>query len=147
MKKVKIIFVSFVSLLSFVFMVYAGTKAADVITMDNKTYKKHKKGIVSFSHKKHTTDYKIGCGECHHDASGKALTGLKDGDNVQGCIECHKKPGYITGKKAQGLDKKQKREFHANAIHDNCIDCHKKYNRKNKTKAAPQTCSNCHPKK
>ena len=82
-------------------------------------------------------------------------TGRKHGqsgrDDVQSCIECHKKPEYIKGKKAKGLSKKQKREYHANAIHDNCKGCHKKFNKekglKSKDKgAAPTTCKSCHPK-
>ncbi len=32
---------------------YAGTKAPDVIKMENKLYPKHEKGIVEFTHKKH----------------------------------------------------------------------------------------------
>ena len=38
-------------------------------------------------------------------------------------------------------------EYHAEALHENCISCHKDYNKKNKTKAAPQSCTKCHPKK
>jgi hypothetical protein len=106
----------------------------------------HSKGIITFSHAKHSDDYKIGCGECHHDKDNKPLT-LKKGDSAQKCIECHKKPGEIKGKEAQSMSDKEKREYHANALHDNCIDCHKDYNKKNNTKAAPQTCTKCHPKK
>ncbi len=61
--------------------------------MDNKAYSEHTKSISTFSHKKHNEEYKIGCGECHHDAKGKPLNDLKLGDDVQGCIECHKIPG------------------------------------------------------
>lgn len=124
---------------------YAGTKAADEIQM-NAPYK-HKKSISVFTHKKHVTDYKIGCGDCHHDDQGKPLTNLKEGDDVQKCIDCHKKPGEIKGKKAKGLSKKQKREYHANAVHDNCKGCHRTFNKKNNTKAAPVKCTDCHPKK
>jgi len=128
--------------------IYAGTTAPDVIEMNNKAYAKHTKGIVKFSHKKHSTDYKAGCGECHHDANNKPLNTLKAGDNVQNCIECHKKPGEKPkGKGAPKLSKKQELEYHAEAIHDNCKGCHKKYNKANKTKKAPETCSKCHPKK
>ena len=128
--------------------IYAGTTVPDVIEMNNKAYAKHSKGIVKFSHKKHSTDYKIGCGECHHDANNKPLTNLKAGDNVQNCIECHKKPGEKPkGKDAPKLTKKQQREYHAEAIHDNCKGCHRDYNKKNKTQKAPTTCSKCHPKK
>ena len=140
--------------------IYAGTEVKDEIVMENKAYAKHTKGIQTISHKKHQKEYaekhpefyKNGCGECHHDKDDKPLVNLKEGDEVQNCIECHKKPGFIKGKKAKGLDKKQKREYHANAMHDNCKGCHKKFNKKMKLKskdekAAPTTCKKCHPKK
>lgn len=130
---------------------YAGTEVADVIKMENKAYEKHTKGIVMFAHKKHVEEYKAGCGECHHDENNKPLDNLKEGDNVQNCIECHKKPGMIRGKKAKGLTKEQKREYHANAMHENCKGCHKKFNKEKGLKskdegAAPTTCKACHPK-
>jgi len=120
----------------------------DVITMKNPAYAKHKKGIVLFTHKKHIEDYKAGCGECHHDDKGKPLNHLKIGDNVQNCIECHKIPSEgPKGKDAPKLSKKERLAYHAEAIHYNCKDCHKKFNKKNKTKKAPTTCTKCHPKK
>ena len=128
--------------------IYAGTKVDDVIKMENKAYKTHKKSIMMFSHKKHIEEYKAGCGECHHDDKGKALSNLKEGDNVQNCIECHKKPSERPkGKGAPKLSKKERLDYHAEAIHYNCKDCHKKFNKKNKTKKAPTTCAKCHPKK
>ena len=128
--------------------IYAGTAVQDVIKMENKAYAKHKKSIVMFSHKKHIEEYKAGCGECHHDADGKALDNLKIGDDVQNCIECHKKPSERPkGKDAPKLTKQQKLEYHAEAIHMNCKDCHKKFNKETGTKAAPTTCAKCHPKK
>ena len=69
----------------------AGTTVKDTLTMEDAGYKKHKKGLVEFTHKKHAEEYGISCGECHHDDKGKALTGLKMGDNVQKCSECHNK--------------------------------------------------------
>lgn len=133
----------------------AATSVSDVIKMENKAYKSHTKGIVTFSHKKHHEEYKLGCGECHHDAKGKALGNLKMGDNVQDCIECHKIPGKMPGKlkkemKEAGASKKEidakELEYHAEALHTNCIGCHKDFNKKNKTKAAPDSCTKCHPK-
>jgi len=131
----------------------AGTCVPDMIKMENKAYKKHKKSIVMFSHKKHSVDYKAGCGECHHDENNQALDNLKEGDNVQNCIECHKIPGERPkGKGAPKLTKKERLQYHAEAIHYNCKGCHKKINKQKglKTKdkgAAPTTCSACHPKK
>lgn len=140
--------------------IYAGKEVKDEIKMENKAYDKHTKGIQTFTHKKHMKEYaekhpelyKKGCGECHHeDKDGKSvpLKNLKEGDEVKNCIECHKKPGYIKGKEAKGLKKEEKREYHANAIHDNCKGCHKDFNKKMKLKskdkgAAPVTCKQCH---
>ena len=121
----------------------AGTKAPDEIQL-NAPYK-HTKGIVTFTHKKHNTDFKIACGECHHDDKGKALTDLKEGDEVKKCFECHNKPGKPKGKEAKGMSKEEKRAYLANAMHDNCNGCHKKY-KNDKTKKAPQKCTDCHPK-
>ena len=132
---------------------YAGTCVSDVVKMENKAYKKHKKSIIMFSHKKHVEDYKAGCGECHHDENNKALDTLKEGDNVQNCIECHKIPSERPkGKNAPKLTKKERLQYHAEAIHYNCKGCHKKFNKKKGLKskdkgAAPTTCSKCHPKK
>ena len=135
--------------------VYAAKTVADDIEMKNKAYEKHKKGIVIFTHKKHAVDYaekspelyKNGCGECHHDKEGKPLCELKDGDDVESCIDCHKIPSERPkGKDAPKLTKKQRLEYHAEALHYNCKGCHKKFNKANNTKAAPTTCTKCHPK-
>ncbi len=128
--------------------IFAGTTVPDVIKMETKGYEKHEKGAVAFSHKKHSTDYKGACGDCHHDAKGKPLANLKAGDKVQSCIECHKKPGEKPkGKDAPKLSKKEALEYHAEALHDNCLGCHKDFNKKNNSKAAPTTCVKCHEKK
>ena len=131
----------------------------EMIKLQDPAYEKHKKGVVDFSHKKHQTDYatqypeyyKNGCGECHHDEDNKPLSNLKEGDDVQKCIECHKIAAEAPkGKKAKKkLSKKEKiKDYHAEALHENCRVCHKKYNKKYKPKKkAPTTCTKCHPKK
>ena len=143
-----------------ILFVSAGIYAAsvpDMIPLNDPSYEKHKKGIVQFEHKKHWDDYSqqypdlypSKCGVCHHDENGKPLTELKDGDDVQKCIECHKTPGEAPkGKKAKKkLSKKEKiAQYHAEAVHANCRDCHKKFNKKYKPKKAPTTCAKCHPK-
>jgi hypothetical protein len=146
---------------------YAGTEVKDEIVMENKAYKEHKKSIQTFTHKKHMTEYaekhpdlyKLGCGECHHEEKdGKSipLKDLKEGDDVKNCIECHKKAAFIKSKEAKkkGLTKEQRLEYHANAIHENCHGCHKKFNKKmglkSKDKGYAPTkskCKMCHPKK
>ena len=137
--------------------IHEGIAFPDVIKMNNKAYAKHTKGVQTFTHMRHAKEYaekhpelyKNGCGSCHHDKNNKPLRNLKEGDEVQNCIECHKKAGYIKGKEAKGLSKEKKREYHANAIHDNCKGCHKDFNKKMMLKskdkgAAPVTCKTCH---
>ena len=136
----------------------------DMIKLEDPAYKEHKKGVVEFSHGKHQTDYaqqypelyKNGCGECHHDENNKPLSSLKVGDDVKRCIECHKIPGEVPKdlkkkwrkEKVSKKDKKKKSlEYHAEAYHENCRVCHKKFNKKYKPKKAPTTCAKCHPKK
>ena len=126
----------------------AGKASIDIIVMDNPLYKKHSKGIVEFTHKKHVEEYTIACGTCHHDETGKPLE-LAVGDPVQGCIECHKETKKPKGEK---LGKKEKiAKYHFEAIHANCISCHKAYNKEKgdpKGKVpAPASCKSCHPKK
>jgi ABC-type nickel/cobalt efflux system permease component RcnA len=137
--------------------IYAKT-VPDVIELKDPAYKEHEKGVVKFEHKKHHDDYakkypefyKNGCGECHHDKDNKPLSDLKEGDDVQKCIECHKIASEAPkGKKAKKkLSKKEKiKDYHAEALHENCKGCHRNYNKKYKpTKKAPTTCVKCHPK-
>jgi len=118
------------------------TEVNDIIMMENPAYASHSKGIVQFTHKAHIEDYQLACGKCHHDSKGKPLT-LKMGDPVQNCIACHSKPS----RKGKGVKGKEVLEYHAEALHENCIGCHKEYNKENGTKAAPAGCGKCHPKK
>ena len=142
--------------------IYAKT-VPDVIKLEDPAYKKHKKGVVEFSHGKHQKEYaekypelyKNGCGDCHHDENNKPRSDLKESDEVKKCIECHKIPGEVPGdlkkkwkkdkiKKAE--KKKLELEYHAEAYHENCRVCHKTFNKKYKPKKAPTTCAKCHPK-
>lgn len=156
-KLLKILVISGIALLFVVAGIYAKT-VPEVIELKDPAYEEHKKGVVHFEHKKHQTEYakqypefyKNGCGECHHDKDNKPLTELKEGDDVQKCIECHKIAAEAPkGKKApKKLSKKEKiKEYHAEALHENCKGCHKKFNKKYKPKKAPTTCTTCHPKK
>jgi len=127
----------------------AGTSVSDVLKMETKGFKKRKKGppkykLVEFTHKKHSTDYGIACGECHHDDKGQPLADLKMGDDVKECSTCHNK-----FKK----DKKNKKDIMVleNAMHENCIGCHKEANikagdPKGKKGPAPTSCGKCHEK-
>jgi hypothetical protein len=157
-KPIKISAVVGIAILFVVAGIYAKT-IPEMIKLEDPAYEKHKKGVVDFSHGKHQTEYakqypefyKNGCGECHHDEDNKPLTELKEGDDVQKCIECHKIAAEAPkGKKAKKkLSKKEKiKDYHAEALHENCRVCHKNYNKKYKPKKkAPTTCTKCHPKK
>lgn len=127
--------------------VFAGATIPDTIKLETKGYESQK-GPVQFTHKKHTEEHKVACGDCHHDAKGKPLANLKPTDKVQSCIECHKKAGdKPKGKDAPKLSKQEELEYNAAAFHTNCINCHKESNKKNNSKAAPTTCTKCHAKK
>ena len=123
----------------------AGTEVADSFKVNTKEFKSRKKSPATLSHKKHNEEYGISCGECHHDKDGKPLTDLKVGDDVQRCVECHTK---LTKSKE---DRKNILVLE-NAMHGNCIDCHKKINikagdPKGRKGPAPASCTKCHPKK
>ena len=117
------------------FVAVGALTAADVpdeVTIENEGYKKDKKGAVKLSHKKHNTDYKVTCTECHHDyKDGKNV--WKEGEPVKKCSGCHdplKKEGKVI--KLQ------------NANHKNCKNCHKALEGK---KAPFKKCNDCHEKK
>ena len=67
MKRNKLLFTLMLVGMACVFMaggLQAGTQVADVIKLQNPAYEKHTKGIVEFTHKKHSTDYGAACGDC-----------------------------------------------------------------------------------
>jgi len=141
MSVIRIIFPALI-LFSLATLLYAGTNFQKIILMNEPSYK-HKKKIVQFTHKNHVSTYQLKCGECHHDKTGQPVV-LKHGTNVDRCITCHSKPGEIKGKKAKGLSSAEKREYHANALHDKCRGCHKALKKIDKTRKAPTSCSKCH---
>jgi hypothetical protein len=134
----------------------AGTAMEDTIVFKPTAGEgKYQDRTVTFTHKKHIEEHKLTCGECHHDKDGKPRADLKAGDDVQKCSECHSKPGEAPKDKKmewrkQKLSKQEQQklslEYRAEAFHANCVTCHKEHNRKNKTKAAPQACTQCHEK-
>jgi hypothetical protein len=125
---------SLVALVGFLFVVVGALTAADVpdqVTIENKGYKSDKKGPVKFAHKKHATQYKVACTECHHDAKDGKQVQWKEGQQVKKCITCH------DPEKVQGETKKL-----SVAYHTNCRDeCHKK---NYADKAPSKNCKDCH---
>lgn len=104
----------------------------------------HKKSIVEFAHKKHFQDLKINCSECHHDKNGKTIIDPTLSNDTLKCFNCHNKPGKSN---TTNIDEEELLKFHAEALHENCIECHRIYNQTEGTQKAPQKCSNCHIKK
>lgn len=132
-----------------------GIDIVEVIAMNEPSYE-HKKPIVSFSHKKHFTDYKVSCGDCHHDSDGQPLADLEPGEDVEQCIACHDKPGEMPKAEKKALKKLPPEEalsmemaYHAEALHTNCRDCHKAWNKEHGKRGkdgAPTSCTACHAK-
>jgi len=115
--------------------VLTAADAPDEVMLDNKGYAKDTKGPVKFSHKKHSTDYKAACTECHHVMKdGKNV--WKDGDAVQKCSECHK----FEAEKGEPMKLQ-------NAYHKNCKDCHKALQEAGKPTGPFKKCNDCHAKK
>jgi len=132
-----------VALTSMLFVSVAALTAAekqdvpDEIMLDNKGYKKDKKGPVKFSHKKHNLDFKITCAECHHVyKDGKNV--WKEGEPVENCSKCHD---------ATKKNKKTKAMKLQNAYHKNCKTCHKELGKEGKPTGPFKKCNKCHEKK
>lgn len=102
----------------------------------------HTKTLVTFPHKKHAIDYKVTCGQCHHDDAGDPRTDLNMGDSVESCIDCHAEPGQSP--RGAKLSKTDRLEYHADVLHDNCRGCHKQHKKEGGSGAAPTACSKCH---
>ena len=120
-----------------VFTAAAKQDAPDEITLQNKGYKKDKKGSVKLSHKKHNVDYKITCADCHHVyKDGKNV--WKDGDTVEKCSACHDPKKKNKKTKAMKLQ---------NAYHKNCKNCHKALKKEGKPTGPFKKCNGCHEKK
>lgn len=116
-----------------------------IILMDSPGYASHTKPIVRFTHQKHMDTYSKSCGDCHHDNTGKPLD-LKPGDPVSRCIQCHKETKKKKGEKLESSEKIK--IYHDEALHANCVGCHKAYNiTKGDPKGmgpAPVPCKACH---
>ena len=104
----------------------------DTILIDNRGYKRERKGPVEFSHLEHARDYGMTCWDCHHE--------YKDGENVwvpwgttQRCSACH-----------DPLTKKDNIVNLQKAYHLNCRNCHKERLKKDESAGPYRECSGCH---
>lgn len=147
----KMLFLLLVASMCTVFTVsaiHAGANPPDEIILDTPGIKGDKYFEAKFTHKKHS-DLGYKCSECHHDDKGKAIEGLKAGDAVQKCIECH-------SNLSMGKEDKKKKDSYYFAFHgkgqESCKGCHRAYNTKKKLKKgmegyAPNGCNDCHKAK
>lgn len=119
--------------------VYATQECTDSLTMKSTVYEEHTKPIVTFTHKKHSEDYKIACADCHHVyQDGKNV--WKEGDAVQKCGSCHSQAKSSDPQ----LSKEEKiKLYHYTAIHENCVGCHKTLKKEGKP-TGPVSCKECH---
>jgi len=113
----------------------------DEVILENKGYKKDKKGPVKLTHKKHNVDYKIACAECHHVYEGGKNV-WKEGDPVDKCSKCHP----IIWKKGKKKKKGEAMKLQ-NAYHKNCKNCHKALKKEGKETGPFKKCNKCHAKK
>ena len=95
-------------------------------------------GPVTFSHDGHTTEYGLSCVACHHT--------LEEGETEveETCSDCHTEPGFVRGKQAEELDEDELIEHYLNALHIQCIDCHKQKKIEDRQRKIPIGCTQCH---
>ncbi|MBW2366703.1 MAG: cytochrome c3 family protein [Deltaproteobacteria bacterium] len=96
-------------------------------------------GKVMFDHQTHLTDggYGISCQDCHHHP--------QEEPDLRSCSECHQIPADGEMVPTACLDCHESDELEdsqmskrADALHGQCIDCHKEYD------AGPVECAQCH---
>jgi hypothetical protein len=101
-------------------------------------------GPVKFTHSKHVDEYGAVCGDCHHDSDAEPINSY-DPDAMYACIECHDEEGLLHGPVAENEVSDSDRIAHrANAIHQQCIGCHRQYNELNDVVRVPESCRTCH---
>jgi cytochrome c peroxidase len=61
-----LVLIVFAGLVFLTIGVLQATEVPEVIKIYDESFKDHKKGPVTFSHKKHSAEYKVACTECHH---------------------------------------------------------------------------------
>ena len=121
----------------------SATDVPDTITMDSKVYTEHTRAPVTFAHKGHAEHEDISCTDCHH-VYEDGNNVWKEGDEVQKCEACHQN----TEKPPQGMKKEDKiKEYHKDALHANCRDCHKKMiDKESELGQKLKKCTGCHTK-
>ncbi len=95
-------------------------------------------GPATFNHSGHVKEHGVSCRACHHTLD-------EDETEVEEhCNECHSEPGFIRGKEAEGLEEDEIVEHYLNALHMQCIDCHKEKKIEDRKRKIPVGCTQCH---
>jgi hypothetical protein len=95
-------------------------------------------GPVVFAHARHVTDYGLSCNACHHTLEDDEM------EVEEHCRDCHTEAGFIQGKKADELGEEELIEHYLNALHVQCIGCHKQKKIENRNRKIPVGCTQCH---
>ena len=144
-------------------------KELDVITIDNKGYKKDRKDPAKFEHVKHAREYAISCWECHHEykkdqAEEKPVKEVKSEEKEETVKneESAKKekalpkeltaaniwsPWGITKKCSECHDPQEKKDDVIKlqaAYHKNCKTCHLEKRIYGDDVLAYRKCTSCH---
>ena len=98
-------------------------------------------GPVVFSHAKHVTDYGLSCNACHHTLENEEM------EVEEHCSDCHTEPGFVRGKEAEELSEDGLIEHYLNALHVQCIGCHKQKKIENRQRKIPVGCTQCHDRR
>jgi hypothetical protein len=95
-------------------------------------------GPVTFAHRRHTSDHQITCNRCHHT--------LNEGDTAvqEHCRDCHTEPGFVRGREAEDMDEEMLLEHYLNALHAQCIGCHRELKMEDRQRKIPLGCTECH---
>lgn len=97
---------------------------------------------ATFPHWKHQEE--ITCGKCHHSMdSDLEKIEYNEGQEIGQCSSCHNRD-TLAGRTLVKLGNKKpiKLDTIKDAVHANCIPCHKKTRKRKLSK-----CDTCHPKK
>lgn len=133
-------------------------KDLEVITINNKGYKKDRKGPAKFDHVKHARDYKISCWECHHEyKDNKQTKKVDEAEEIQQAEQTEKKVDdvkNVENVKNEQNEKTLPKELTAQNIWSpwgktkKCIECHDPVEKKNDTlklqAAYHINCKTCH---
>ena len=123
----------------------AEQKVPDTVTIQSTLWPQLTKGPVNFEHKKHSTEYKAACTDCHHKIEGGKNV-WKEGDHVDKCQKCHTEPTVQPAEVKKLTDEQKKLNLQL-AFHNNCQGCHKEFKKTHAESKAPTTaCAGCHPK-